>query len=68
MAQWFYMSAMQLERCEFYYNSKQTVREFLQKHLKEGQTVRTDAFPALDSVSERHDHQKKVVPKLAANC
>jgi len=42
--------------------SKETVREFLQKNLKEGQTVRTDAFPALNPVSERHDHQKMVVP------
>ena len=42
--------------------SKKTVREFLQKHLKEGQTVRTDGFPALSPVSEVHDHQKKVVP------
>jgi len=41
--------------------SKKTVREFLQKHLKEGQTVRTDAFPALNPISELHDHQKKVV-------
>jgi transposase-like protein len=42
--------------------SKKTVREFVQKHLKEGQTVRTDGFPALNPVSEVHDHQKKVVP------
>jgi transposase-like protein len=42
--------------------SKQTVREFLQKHLNKGQTVRTDAFPALNPVSEQHDHQKKIVP------
>ena len=42
--------------------SKKTVREFLKKHLKEGQTVRTDAFPALNPVSELHNHQKKVVP------
>jgi len=42
--------------------SKETVREFLHKHLKEGQTVRTDAFPALNPVYEHHDHQKKVVP------
>ena len=42
--------------------SKETVRQFLQKHLKEGQAVRTDAFPALNSISEMHDHQKKVVP------
>jgi len=42
--------------------SKNKVREFLQRHLKEGQTVRTDAFPALNPVSELHDHQKKLVP------
>ncbi|MBN2267307.1 MAG: IS1595 family transposase [Candidatus Babeliaceae bacterium] len=42
--------------------SKETVRDFLQNHLKVGQTVRTDAFPALNSVKEMHYHQKKVVP------
>ena len=42
--------------------SKETVRDFLQNHLKVGQTVRTDAFPALNSVKEMHCHQKKVVP------
>lgn len=42
--------------------SKATVRKFLQTHLKENQTVRTDAFPALNPVYEQHDHQKKVVP------
>jgi len=42
--------------------SKETVRDFLQNHLKMGQTVRTDAFPALNSVKEMHCHQKKVVP------
>ena len=42
--------------------SKKSVREFLQHHLKEGQTVRTDAFPALNSVEEMHKHQKKIVP------
>ena len=41
--------------------SKESVREFLQNHSKEGQTVRTDAFPALNSVKEKHNHQKKVV-------
>jgi transposase-like protein len=42
--------------------SKETVREFLQSHLEPGQTVRTDAFPALNSVKEMHHHQKKNVP------
>jgi transposase-like protein len=42
--------------------SKETVREFLQNHLEHGQTVRTDAFPALNSVKEKHNHQKKKVP------
>jgi len=47
--------------------SKKTVREFLQDHLKAGQTVRTDAFPALNSVQEMHNHQKKVVPAEEAS-
>ena len=47
--------------------SKKTVREFLQNHLKAGQTVRTDAFPALNSVQEMHNHQKKVVPAEEAS-
>jgi transposase-like protein/ribosomal protein L37AE/L43A len=47
--------------------SKKTVREFLQNHLKPGQTVRTDAFPALNSVKEMHNHQKKVVPAEQAS-
>ena len=41
--------------------SKETVREFLQHHTKLGQTIRTDAFPALNPVKEMHDHQRKVV-------
>lgn len=47
--------------------SKKTVREFLQNHLKAGQTVRTDAFAALNSVGEMHNHQKKVVPAEKAS-
>lgn len=41
--------------------SKKTVREFLQHHMKAGQIIRTDAFPALNPVKEMHGHQKKVV-------
>jgi transposase-like protein len=47
--------------------SKKSVREFLQNHLKVGQTVRTDAFPALNSVGQMHNHQKKVVPAEQAS-
>lgn len=47
--------------------SKETVREFLKNHLEPGQTVRTDAFPALNSVNEMHNHQKKIVPAEEAS-
>ena len=42
--------------------SKETVSQFLEKHLEEGQTVKTDAFPALNVISEKHNHEKKVTP------
>lgn len=42
--------------------SNETVRQFLQNHLEHGQTVRTDAFPALNSVNEKYIHQKKKIP------
>ncbi len=38
--------------------SKKTVRDFLKFHLKDGQKVRTDAFPALNAVAESHFHEK----------
>jgi len=47
--------------------SKKTVREFLRHRLKTGQMVRTDAFPALNSVKETHVHQKKVTPAEEAS-
>jgi transposase-like protein len=47
--------------------SKKTVREFLHYRLKPGQTVRTDAFPALNSVNETQLHQKKVTPAEEAS-
>lgn len=40
--------------------SKETVRKFLHHCLKGAQTVRTDAFPALNSLSETYQHQKKM--------
>jgi len=42
--------------------SKKTVRNFLMFHLKAGQNVCTDAFPALNAVAESHFHEKKVTP------
>lgn len=46
--------------------SKKTVRNFLSYHLRAGQTVRTDAFPALNAVAENHLHEKKVTPAKKA--
>ncbi len=42
--------------------SKVTVRKFLAKHLKADQTVKTDALPALNAVSETQNHRQKVTP------
>ena len=39
-----------------------TTREFLRHNLKPGQTVRSDAYSALNAISEKHEHQKKVTP------
>ena len=47
--------------------SKKTVREFLLYHLVDGQNVRTDAFPALNAVAEKHTHEKKVTPAKKAS-
>lgn len=47
--------------------SKETVREFLHRHLKPGQVVRSDALPALNSANELHEHQKKVTPPTEAS-
>ena len=41
---------------------KETTRRFLQFHLKLGQMVKTDVFPALNAVAETHAHHKKVTP------
>jgi transposase-like protein len=42
--------------------SQKTVRNFWAFHLKAGQNVKTDAFPALNAVAESHIHEKKVAP------
>ncbi len=47
--------------------SKETVRNFLSFQLVAGQTVRTDAFPALNAVAENHFHDKKVTPPNKAS-
>ena len=41
---------------------KQTIREFMKYHVNQGQTVRTDAFPALNAIGETQTHDKKVTP------
>lgn len=47
--------------------SKETVRQFLCRHLKPGQTIRTDALPALNAASESQQHEKKVTPPEKAS-
>lgn len=47
--------------------SKNSVREFCRRHLKPGQEVRTDAFPALNAIAEKHAHEKKVTPPEEAS-
>jgi transposase-like protein len=47
--------------------SKNSVRAFCQRHLKPGQEVRTDAFPALNAIAEEHVHEKKVTPPEEAS-
>ena len=42
--------------------SKETVSQFLERHMEKGQTIKSDAFPALNVISKNHDHQKKVTP------
>ena len=39
----------------------------LAQHLKPGQTVKTDAFPALNVVKETQKHQKKITPPQNAS-
>lgn len=47
--------------------SKATIRDFLYYHLKPGQVVRTDALPAMNSINETQQHQKKVTPPQEAS-
>lgn len=43
------------------------VAAFLHKHLLAGQTVKTDALPALNTTGEQHEHLKQVTPPEEAN-
>ena len=47
--------------------SNETVRKFLSKHLEVGQTVKTDALPALNAVKETQQHEKQVTPPEKAS-
>jgi len=47
--------------------NKQTIRDFLKHRIKPGQTVRTDAFPSLNSIGETHRHDKKTTPPEEAS-
>ncbi len=46
---------------------KASVREFAARHLNRGQTVITDALPALGSLSEHHEHIPEVTPPELAD-
>ena len=42
--------------------SGKNIKGFLDRHVKEGQHVRTDAFPAMNIIDETYQHEKKVTP------
>ena len=42
--------------------SGKSIRNFLDHHLKRGQTVRTDALPAMNSVQETQKHMARITP------
>jgi len=42
--------------------SGKEIKHFLERHLNNGQKVRTDALPAMNIVKESHQHDKKVTP------
>ena len=47
--------------------SKETVREFIRFHIKEGQSVKTDALPALNVIQETQQHENRVTPPEEAS-
>jgi hypothetical protein len=42
--------------------SKETVSQFLEKHLDKGQTIKTDVCPALNVIGEKHIRERRVTP------
>jgi transposase-like protein len=42
--------------------SSKEISQFLDRHVKKGQQVRTDAFPAMNIIDRRYQHEKKVTP------
>lgn len=42
--------------------SGKEIKHFLERHLNNGQKIRTDALPAMNIVKESHQHDKKVTP------
>lgn len=47
--------------------SGKDIKEFLHRHVKEGEHVRTDAFPAMNIIDQTHKHEKKVTPSEEAS-
>ena len=47
--------------------SGKSIRNFLDHHLKRGQTVRTDALPAMNSVQETQRHIARITPPEQAS-
>jgi len=47
--------------------SGKDIKGFLDRHVKEGQHVRTDALPAMNIIDQTHNHEKKVTPPEEAS-
>jgi hypothetical protein len=47
--------------------SQKSVKQVLPRHFRTGQTVKMDALPALNNVSQQHAHRKKVTPPEEAS-
>jgi transposase-like protein len=48
--------------------SGKEIKDFVERHIKEGQQVRTDAFHAMNIINEAYQHDKKVTPPQEASC
>lgn len=47
--------------------SQKTIKGFIERHFRNGQTVFTDAFPAMNSVKETQNHMPKITPPEEAS-